>query len=106
MRALPLPQRDGSIAQLKQFVNISDNAFVLFVAVLLDALRSERPHVVLNLIGKEGSGKSWVTTIARSLVGEPDTRPATALSALARQDGTVEVLARGNDLPARETVTA
>ena len=67
MRALPVPQRGGSIDQLRRFVNLSANDFILFVAGLLDALRPGRPHPVLFLTGEEGSAKSTAATIARSL---------------------------------------
>ena len=58
MAALPVPQPGGSITQLRSFVNLSDANFVLFVAVLVDALLPGHPHPVLYLAGEEGSIKS------------------------------------------------
>ena len=54
MQALPLPERGGSIEQLRSLVNLSDDGFVLFVACLLDALCPGRPHPLLYLAGDEG----------------------------------------------------
>ena len=68
MAALPVPQSGGSIAQLRQFVNLTDHSFILFVATLVDALRPGFPHPVFHLIGEEGSAKTWMATIARELI--------------------------------------
>lgn len=67
MAALPLPERGGDIKQLRQFTNLSDANFILYVAVLTDALYPGRPHVLLNLIGESGSGKTTAARISRSL---------------------------------------
>jgi hypothetical protein len=74
MAALPVPQRGGSIKQLRGFVNLTDAGFVLFVSALLDAFRPSRPHPVLYLAGEEGSAKSTAAKIARSLI-DPNNVP-------------------------------
>lgn len=68
MTELPLPEHGGSIEQLRPLVNLSEDGFVLYVSWLLDALCPGRPHPVLYLAGEEGSAKSTVAKIARSLV--------------------------------------
>jgi hypothetical protein len=72
MAALPLPERGGDIKQLRQFTNLGDTNFVLFVTVLADALCPGRPHVLLNLVGESGSGKTTAARIARSLTDPSD----------------------------------
>ena len=72
MMALPLPERGGSIQQLRELVNLSDDGFVLYVSWILDALCPGRPHPVLFLSGSEGSAKSMATEFARSLT-DPNT---------------------------------
>jgi hypothetical protein len=68
-QALPIPERGGSIDQLRPLVNMDDEGFVLFVSWLLDALfPGPRPHPVLFLAGEEGSAKSTAAKIARGLV--------------------------------------
>ena len=74
MAALPLPERGGSIAQLRSLVNLTDDGFVLYVSCILDALCPGRPHPVLYLAGEEGSTKSTAAKIARSLI-DPNTVP-------------------------------
>jgi hypothetical protein len=75
---LPLPQRAGSIRQLRGFVNLNDNDFVLLVAVLLDGLRPGKPHPVLYLAGEEGTAKSTLAKIVRRLI-DPNSTPLRAL---------------------------
>lgn len=83
MGALPIPEHGGDIEQLRRFTNLSDADFALFVSVLADALCSGRPHVVLNLIGESGSGKTTAARIARSLT-DPSDVPAGTLPREAR----------------------
>jgi hypothetical protein len=68
MAALPMPERGGSIEQLRSLVNLTGDGFVLYVSWLLDALCPGRPHPVLYLAGEEGSTKSTAAKIARSLI--------------------------------------
>ncbi|MFL5239662.1 MAG: hypothetical protein ACJ8EL_19125 [Rhizomicrobium sp.] len=70
MRALPVPQRGGSSDMLREFVNLTNNDFVLFVAVLLDAFRSGK-HPILNIVGEFGTAKSTLARLFKKLV-DPD----------------------------------
>jgi hypothetical protein len=74
MAALPLPERGGSMRQLRSLVNLDDDGFILFVSWLLDALYPSRPHPILYLAGEEGSAKSTAAKIARSLI-DPNSVP-------------------------------
>ena len=59
MLALPIPERGGSIDDLRQLLNVpNENDWVLVVSWLLGALRPERPYPVLVLQGEQGSAKS------------------------------------------------
>jgi hypothetical protein len=78
MVTLPLPERGGSINQLRRFVNLTDAGFVLFVSALADALRPGVPHPVLNLVGEEGRAKSTAAKIFLSLV-DPSSAPLRSL---------------------------
>ena len=68
MRPLPRPQAGGSINQLRKFINLSADGFILFVAVLLFAFIPNRPHPVLYLAGEEGTAKSTISKVARLLI--------------------------------------
>jgi hypothetical protein len=78
MGALPIPEHGGEIEQLRRFTNLSDANFILYVSVLADALCPGRPHVLLNLIGESGSGKTTAMRIARALT-DPSDVPAGTL---------------------------
>ena len=84
MAAQPLPERGGSIAQLRSLVNLTDDGFVLYVHCILDALCPGRPHPVLYLAGEEGSTKSSVAKIARSLI-DPNSIPLRNLPPTVRE---------------------
>jgi hypothetical protein len=98
MRSLPVPQPGGSIDRLREFVNLNDNDFILFVAVLLDAFRSGK-HPILNLVGEHGTAKSTLAKIFKLLV-DPDETELRSLP------GTVALILQGpratSDGPPRE----
>jgi hypothetical protein len=84
MRPLPLPERGGSIDDLRQFLNVQDdNDFVLIVAWLLAAFRPQGPYAVLAVSGGQGSAKSSLSKLVRSLV-DPNVSPARSIPSNAR----------------------
>jgi hypothetical protein len=89
MTELPIPQRGGSLEELRRFVNLDDAGFTLLVSVLLDALRPGYPHPVFYAEGEEGCAKTTLARIARSLI-DPNTVPVRALPSTVR-DVFVEV---------------
>ena len=79
MLPLPVPESGGAIADLAAFLNLrSRNDFVLAVAWLLAALRSGGPYPLLGISGEQGSAKTVLTKILRSLV-DPNVAPVRAL---------------------------
>ena len=72
MRELPAPARDGRIEDLRRFLNLTDDGFVLAVAWLLAALLETGPHPVLVLTGEQGSAKSTCARVLQSLVDPHD----------------------------------
>jgi hypothetical protein len=67
---LPLPEpRAGSIEELKPFLNLTDeNSFILIVAWLVGALRPKGPYPILVLNGEQGSAKSTVSRLLKSVI--------------------------------------
>jgi hypothetical protein len=68
MLALPTPAADGSIALLRQYVNLSDLEFCLLIGWMTAALLPIGPYPILVIHGEQGSAKSTLTRVARHLV--------------------------------------
>src|SRR5262249_9154093 len=65
---LPLPQRGGTIGDLRSLINVADDDFILIVGWLLDALRNDGAHPVPVINGGEGTAKSTLAEILRALI--------------------------------------
>ena len=75
MLPLPVPKRGGSVEELRQFVNVTDEVgWRLMVAWLVQALRPTGPYPVLLLQGEQGSAKSTAERLVRALV-DPSAAP-------------------------------
>lgn len=94
MAALPVPVAGGSIELLRPFVAADDDGFVLIVGWLVQALRSAGPYMVLILLGEQGSGKSFLARLVRSLL-DPNT---VALRSLPREDRDLAITANNGFL--------
>ncbi|WP_083818695.1 bifunctional DNA primase/polymerase [Acidiphilium sp. PM] len=69
MQALPMPERGGSIDDLRSLVNVrDDDGFTLSIAWLLAALRPVGPYPILAITGEQGSAKSSFLRTLRALV--------------------------------------
>lgn len=68
MRALPTPERGGSINDLRPLVNVTEGEFKLFVGFLVGALRPKGPYPILIASGEQGSGKSSTCRVARRAI--------------------------------------
>ncbi|NEQ98244.1 MAG: hypothetical protein F6K30_16250 [Cyanothece sp. SIO2G6] len=68
---LPIPSRDGHLDQLRDLLNMDDQAWTLAVSWLLFALYPKRPHPILVPHGESGSAKTSATTILKQLI-DPD----------------------------------
>lgn len=74
MRPLAVPVLGGSIESLRSLVNVKDADWPLLVAWLVTALRPGKPFPVLAIHGEQGSAKSTVCKILRSLI-DPNKAP-------------------------------
>src|SRR4029077_4982322 len=80
MLPLPLPQQGGSIESLDSFLNVaSRDDFVLIVAWLLAALRSGGPYPLLAISGEQGSAKTVLPRLLKTLI-DPNAAPVRSLS--------------------------
>ena len=93
MKELPEPTRQGSIEVLRRFLNIkSDTDFVLVVSFLLAAMRACGPYPLLALSGEQGSAKSMLTELLRTVI-DPNTTP---LRSLPRENRDLFIAATNN----------
>lgn len=75
MWALSEPEPGFEIDELRRFVNVEgDGDFILLVGWLLAALRSRGPYPILTFSGEQGTGKSTISRLMRSLV-DPNSLP-------------------------------
>ena len=74
MLPLPTPVGGGSVDDLRNLINVSDDDWPLVVAWLLAAMRPTGPYPLLCLSAEHGSGKSTVARTLRGLV-DPNAAP-------------------------------
>ncbi len=65
---LPEPQSGGNLAELRGFLNIDDDGWVLIKAFLVSALRPALPCPILVAKGEQGAGKSTACRVISSLI--------------------------------------
>lgn len=71
MKALPVPRPRGSLMDLREFVNTSDEDFVLLVGWLLASLAPDIAYPILAISAEQGAGKTTLTNLLKSLI-DPD----------------------------------
>lgn len=94
MLDLPNPVHGGSIDSLRRHLHVGDEGFVLTVSWLLAVLRGRGPYPILALTGEQGTGKSLMAAMLRSLV-DPHTAP---LRSLPRDNRDLFVAANNNQV--------
>ncbi|MEW6290962.1 MAG: hypothetical protein AB1545_14020 [Thermodesulfobacteriota bacterium] len=69
-RMLPMaaPVKGGSIDQLWDILNISNEDRMLIIAWVMSTMQPDGPYPILIIQGEQGSGKSWISRILRDLV--------------------------------------
>lgn len=77
MKSLPEPKQGGSLLDLKEFISLDDEDFVLLVGWLVAACNPEGPFPILTISSEHGSGKSTTTSILKSVI-DPDINPRLA----------------------------
>jgi hypothetical protein len=78
MLPLPEPLRGGRIDELRNYIRVDDDGYVLLVSWLLAVLRGQGPYPILGFTGEQGTGKSLTAGMLRRLV-DPNTAPLRSL---------------------------
>ena len=102
VKALPVPERGGTVDDLRPFLNVgTEDDFVLAVAWMLATMRDRGPYPALVLAGEQGSAKSTFLAIMRELL-DPNAAP---LRALPREDRDLFIAATNGHLLAFDNVS-
>src|SRR5271156_3047606 len=67
-RPLPTPERGGSLDELRHFLNIDHQGWILIKAFLVAALRPSVPCPILVAKGEQGAGKTTACRIISELI--------------------------------------
>ncbi len=78
MLPLPVPVRAGSLEDLEALLPVSGDDLVLVLGWVLGCFNPEGPKPILDLSGTQGSGKSLLAQMLRSLV-DPNASPLQTL---------------------------
>lgn len=69
VKALPIPERGGTLDELRPLINVSDESdFRLFIAAMLAALIPDAPYPVLIISGEQGTAKTTLSRILKFYV--------------------------------------
>ena len=74
---MPVPSRDGSIALLRRYVNLTDRDFRLLIGWMAAAIIPEGPYPILAIHGEQGSAKSTLAKVIRAVI-DPQSSPVLA----------------------------
>jgi len=103
MLPLPSPAEGGALGELRRLINVQDDRdVVLIIAWLLAALRNRGPYPVLELVGEQGSAKSFHAAMLRALV-DPNT---VALRAPPRDDRDLYIAATNGHVIALDNLSS
>jgi len=99
---LPHPARGGSVEDLRPFLNTgAEEDFVLVTAWMVGALNPDGPYPLLDIEGEQGSAKSTLVRVVRSVV-DPAVAP---LRAPPRNTHDLAIAAAGNWILALDNVS-
>ncbi len=74
MLPFPDPVQGGNLTDLKDFVNIKEDDWPLFIAFLAQSINPNGPYPMLSLIGNQGAAKTTTSRVTRKLV-DPNATP-------------------------------
>ncbi|MCU9612745.1 virulence-associated E family protein [Caldibacillus lycopersici] len=79
LKPLPLPSRGGSIQELSDFLNVSEDDKILIYSFLLGCFSPTGPYPLLILQGPQGVGKSFLSQLLKKIVDPAFAAPIRSL---------------------------
>ncbi len=71
-KTMPTPTTGGNLSQLWQYINVKESDRALIFGWLMGAFKPQGPYPLLNINGIQGSGKTFLTRVLRTIV-DPNT---------------------------------
>lgn len=68
MKPLPVPNEKGSLRSLWQLLNVSNNDRVFILAFIFECWRNNTMFPILELIGEQGTAKSYIQSVLREFI--------------------------------------
>jgi len=68
--AFPLPEQSGKLAELRDFINVHDEEWIVLAGWLVTAARPKGPYFVAAVNGEQGSAKSTLALFVKNLLDE------------------------------------
>lgn len=72
MEALPIPMKGGSVEDLRPFLNLSDDDWIMVKAFIVMAFRDTGPFPILEFCGQAGAAKSTSARLLSRLIDPSD----------------------------------
>ncbi len=101
MLPLPIPVQGGSLDELKHFINVEPDDWILLLAWLVGTFHPTGPYAILALHGERGAAKSTMTRVLRALI-DPAKAP---LRKEPRDDQTFAIMAYNNYVVALDNLS-
>lgn len=99
--AMPVPERQGRLDVLRNYLNVDDEQWILLASCLASYFSPYGPYPVISISGEQGSGKSTACRIIKLLVD-----PAAAeLYSMPTRDRDIMTAAQNNWLLAYENLS-
>ncbi|MEA3318443.1 MAG: hypothetical protein U9Q88_00350 [Bacillota bacterium] len=100
-KPLPYPVKGGNVEDLKDFVNVNDEEWPLFISFILSCFHPTGPYPLLVLQGGQGSAKSTHSRIVKSLVDPSEA----ILRSLPKDEKGIALAANNNWCPAFDNLS-
>ncbi|WP_216830731.1 phage NrS-1 polymerase family protein [Alkalihalobacterium elongatum] len=100
-KPLPYPVSGGDVKEIKDFVNVTDDEWPLFISYVVSCFHPEGPYPLLVFQGGQGSAKSTHSRIVKSLIDPSEAM----LRSLPKDEKGIALAANNNWCPAFDNLS-